>query len=468
MNIFSNRNACSVLYRILFVISLLFFTQLLFTACGGSGSSDGPIDGSGKIGDGGGAPPGDGESSGGGAPSGGGSPGGTVPDGFIPGSGTGAGSGDGTQAGTLTAGDIDDNLNFTAFENYISTVLQADTNHIFPDFHLTDRVIIRVVDMNGDGVANAQLSFSDTLASPLFETTANSNGDYYLFPTLDPIGENRIITLSVTPPGLDTPSIEVSINLDDLNADRTVDITLADWTRMLPDTLDLMFVIDATGSMSDELEFLKAEFQSIIENIQTAYSGVAMRFGLVVYRDIGDTYVTKSFAFTDSVTEMKAQLSAQSASGGGDYPEAMEQAMGEALKAQWRSGTTAKVLFLVADAPPHDKNITATFTEALSAREKGIQIFPLAASGVADVAEALMRVMAVVTHSRYSFLTDDSGVGNIHAEPKIPCYVVTRLDQLMMRIISGVLSGARVEPVTDDIIRTVGSYNEGVCGEVIP
>ena len=93
----------------------------------------------------------------------------------------------------------------------------------------------------------------------------------------------------------------------------------------------------------------------------------------------------------------------------------------------------------------------------------GLRIYPLAASGVADTAEYLMRVMAATTHSRYLFLTDDSGVGNAHAEPKVPCYTVTRLDQLLIRMIASELSGQRVEAADDQIIRSVGQQDGGVC-----
>jgi hypothetical protein len=74
-----------------------------------------------------------------------------------------------------------------------------------------------------------------------------------------------------------------------------------------------------------------------------------------------------------------------------------------------------------------------------------------------------MRMMAATTHGRYLFLTDDSGVGNAHAEPRVPCYVVTRLDQLLIRVIAGELSGQRTEAAPDQIVRSVGQQDGGVC-----
>jgi hypothetical protein len=165
---------------------------------------------------------------------------------------------------------------------------------------------------------------------------------------------------------------------------------------------------------------------------------------------------------------MQIQLSEQQARGGGDYPEAMEQALETALNAQWRDGNVARMLFLVADAPPHDRNFAEMLTQVRIARHKGIRIYPLAASGVGDEAEFLMRNAGVLTQGRYLFLTDDSGVGSSHQEPSVSCYVVTRLDQLMTRVIASELAGQRLEAATTDIIRSVGDYNAGVCGETQP
>jgi hypothetical protein len=74
--------------------------------------------------------------------------------------------------------------------------------------------------------------------------------------------------------------------------------------------------------------------------------------------------------------------------------------------------------------------------------------------------------MAAATQSRYVFLTDDSGVGNPHAPPAIDCYLVTRLDTLIQRIIDSQVAGRRIEPERNEIIRTVGQYDAGRC--VIP
>ncbi|WP_235955176.1 hypothetical protein [Sphingobium psychrophilum] len=93
-----------------------------------------------------------------------------------------------------------------------------------------------------------------------------------------------------------------------------------------------------------------------------------------------------------------------------------------------------------------------------------MRIVPVAASGVEDNAQYVMRAMAALTGGRYILLPDDSGIGNGHAKPDISCYVVTRLDQLISPVLAGIVEGHRVEPEQREIIRTVGSYDRGRCG----
>ena len=117
----------------------------------------------------------------------------------------------------------------------------------------------------------------------------------------------------------------------------------------LPKNLDLLFLVDTTGSMGDELSYLNSEFKAITSTLATRFPNVNQRDGLVVYRDRGDEYLTRTFPFTSSVDEFRRNLTAQKVEGGGDIPEAMEVGLEEAGKMQWRTADTARVMFLVAD-----------------------------------------------------------------------------------------------------------------------
>ncbi|MCF6274293.1 MAG: VWA domain-containing protein, partial [Robiginitomaculum sp.] len=232
--------------------------------------------------------------------------------------------------------------------------------------------------------------------------------------------------------------------------------------RQAIESLDLLLTIDATGSMGDEMRYLQSELKAIVGRVEVANPGIDIRTGLIVYRDKGDAYIIREIPFTDDLEDFRKSLSEQNANGGGDTPEAMHLAMQAGLKMNWRKDAL-KVNLLVADAPPHDQYISDTWEAGLISRSRGIHIVPLAASGVDKTAEFLMRSMAQITGGRFLFLTDDSGIGNPHAEPSVDCYVVTRLDGLVTRVLSSLIKGERVEPEADDVIRSVGNYRSGIC-----
>jgi hypothetical protein len=229
--------------------------------------------------------------------------------------------------------------------------------------------------------------------------------------------------------------------------------------------LDLMLVMDVTGSMGDELAYLQSELKAIIDRIERRNGNLDIRLGFSFYRDQGDDFVTRTVPFTGDFDRAQQVLAAQYANGGGDYEEAMQDALVRAAGLEWRPDAV-KSLLLVADAPPHDRDVPLAWRAAEHLRAERVHIVPVGASGVADVAEYVMRGMAAATQSRYVFLTDDSGVGNPHAPPAIDCYLVTRLDTLIQRIIDSQVAGRRIEPERNEIIRTVGQYDAGRC--VIP
>jgi len=348
------------------------------------------------------------------------------------------------QSGILTAADIDDNLNLNYFQKYVNRVLQSTKENVFPFMSTKDRVKLTIEDTNGKGINRVKVKVGD------FIGYTNSQGILYLFPSVDKIPTQTTLELN----GKSKPI--------DLSTQKEFTITF-NKTSSLPKSLDLMFVVDTTGSMGDEMRYLAKEFDAIVSNVKEKHPDVQIRFGLTLYRDKGDEYVIRNFEFTSDVKTMKEQFKKQSAKGGGDYPEAMEEGVEKALEASWRAEDGVRMMFLVADAPPHDENIKQMVPIIELAREKGIHIYSLGASGVAEKAEYIMRHLALFTQGRYLWLTDDSGVGNSHKEPKVNCYQVTRLDQLISRVIQSELSGKRIEADSDSILRTVGSYQNGIC-----
>ncbi len=202
--------------------------------------------------------------------------------------------------------------------------------------------------------------------------------------------------------------------------------------------VDIMFVTDATGSMGDEMEYLKVELKDVIRKVQALNEQLDMRLSCNFYRDVGDEFVVRSNPFTSNIDESIDILKAQRAGGGGDYEEAVEQALEDAIRDHhWSMTAQARLLFLVLDAPPHHNQQSVAMIQGLAeeAAQKGITIIPVASSGVNKDTEFLLRFLSMATNGEYVFLTNHSGIGNSHIEPTIGSYDVEYLNELLVNLI---------------------------------
>jgi len=363
------------------------------------------------------------------------------------------------QSGTLTAGSLDDHDRYGEFLDYVNTARQRASGQTLSSFD-GRRIPIKVVTPQGAPVAHAKVTIavieppSDggpdeiELRYPagqqpprrLVTLHTGTDGRASLVPSLDGAGSATKFEISVETAAGTTATLIESIE----HGEWTVEVDEA--RRPLPQKLDLALVIDTTGSMGDELEYLKVEIDSIAARIKRLFPDVDQRFALILYRDNGDEYVTRTFDFTGSISDFRNQLARQQANGGGDYPEAMQEALRQTNELSWRDGSAARVAFLVGDAPPHTQHFDQTLESVMQLRRKEVTLFPIAASGVRREAEYLMRISAFLTMGQYLFLTDHSGVGNSHAKPTTPKYTVERLDQLMVRMVTTELAGEPVLP----------------------
>jgi hypothetical protein len=252
-------------------------------------------------------------------------------------------------------------------------------------------------------------------------------------------------------------------------ADRDQAHGLFSGNRPARSRLDIAIVIDTTGSMQDEAAYLSAEFQNISAAITAQFPNADQHWALVAYRDRpdtdpGDEYVVRSWDFTTDLASYQRTIGALTAANGGDYPEAPDIGLATANGLSWRTDpAVARLAFWVADAPQHDQYAGAMAQDFSDARAKGIHLYPISASGADELLEYTMRSGAQVTGGRYLFLTDDSGIGDPHLVPSIPCYFVTKLGKAIIRMASIELSGVYVEPAAADVIRTGGNPSAGQC-----
>jgi hypothetical protein len=364
----------------------------------------------------------------------------------------------GTQlpAGQMTAGTWDDNLNFSFYSTYLANSTEAELAGM-PVIPRGDRMVILVKSADAQPVAGVQVTVADTQGHAWTSTTG-AEGRVLYFPAWAGVAPGAALGITAT-----LGSLSATTTTTATAAAGTVEIVLAQTALPQVAALDLAFLIDTTGSMGDELSYLQRELDNIVGGIATQFPGFAQRFALVLYRDTADQYVVRSFDFTTDLSTFRAHLAAQSAVGGGDMPEAVDQGLAAATALSWNDGAVARVAFWIADAP-HHVGLEAKVVTALGAAvRKAVHIYPVAASGIDDLGELTMRAAAEVTGGRYLFLTSDSGIGGAHAEPHIPCYYVTTLAAAMRRMVATELAGIYLPPDPADVLRTGGDPQNQQC-----
>lgn len=120
--------------------------------------------------------------------------------------------------------------------------------------------------------------------------------------------------------------------------------------------LDLIFVIDLTGSMGDDIEEVQEQASDIVEYISDNIP--SWRIAIVGYRDFGESVVFEDYAFSSDKGDILNNIDDLSVYGGGDFPEAVYEGLMRAIMTEeigdWRDGVHKKII-LMGDAPPHEK-----------------------------------------------------------------------------------------------------------------
>lgn len=182
--------------------------------------------------------------------------------------------------------------------------------------------------------------------------------------------------------------------------------------RMARPRMEVVFVLDTTGSMSGMIAGAKQKIWAIANKLKSARPTPEIRFGLVGYRDRRDAYVTRVFGLTGNLDEVYTNLHAFEAQGGGDEPESVNEALHRAVRdLQWSTDPEVlRVVFLVGDARPHmDYQDDVKYPETCRlANARGILINTLQCGRLSGTEQA-WREIAFLTNGTYGAILQDGG-----------------------------------------------------------
>lgn len=182
-------------------------------------------------------------------------------------------------------------------------------------------------------------------------------------------------------------------------------------------TLEMVFVLDTTGSMGGLIDGAKQRIWGIINEVMQTPAHPAVRVGLVAYRDRGDQYVTQILPVTNDLDKVYTTLMDFRADGGGDGPEDVRQALSDGvLKAGWSKASPdiAQVVFLVGDAPPHDDyaQVPDTLVTTAHAVKSGMTVNTIQC-GADDSTRQIWQTIAQRGEGRFFSIAQDGGVATI-------------------------------------------------------
>jgi Mg-chelatase subunit ChlD len=296
---------------------------------------------------------------------------------------------------SVRAGEWDDNANYREFQRWLATESQQP----FRPVNTASRQFIVVRDSEGKAVPRCPVSVEDGRGRKI-KLTTTASGRAILFPVAEGLSGSNLTATA------DCQNAKATSRFSLAQSDGVIDLKLAA-RRALPAVydVDIAFILDTTGSMSEEIAAVKGTIQKVASSLNGA--NIRVRMGMVEYKDRTDPFVTKVYPMTRDLGGFSRQVASVVASGGGDTPEDAVAGLNAGLtKLDWGGGALVKLAFLIGDAPPHlDYQDGPDYTADMrDAAHRGIQVFTVAASGMDDLGQVVWRQIAQYTGASSLFV----------------------------------------------------------------
>ncbi|MCB9689786.1 MAG: VWA domain-containing protein [Alphaproteobacteria bacterium] len=337
------------------------------------------------------------------------------------------------EASPPRAGSTDDNADLRGFLRFVgSWTDRPDMEGRWAPLDVRDQVWVRVLDAEGAPRVGAHVLVRDEAGHAVLDGTTQGDGQVPFRPWLDGDG----------------PASTYRVEVDEVSRDWTprADLVVAtDAPHAAPDRVpvDVVLILDTTGSMGDELATLTGCLRDVVQRLERDLGGVDLRIGVVSYRDRGDLYVTDVLFPTADLGVVDDTLRGTHAKGGGDTEESLNEALAVAARLPYRP-EAARVAFLLADAPPHmdyadDLPYDQGVRRAVAA---GLRVHTVAASGLDDVGSLVFRQIAQFTHGRFLFLEYEDDLAASAADHGVEGQVeANTLDHLLYDLVRAEVVG---------------------------
>lgn len=345
----------------------------------------------------------------------------------------------------VRAGEWDDNANYREFQK-----LLAGHSRGVHAVDIRDRQFLVVRDIDGKPVPSCRLAVSSG-GRVVARLTTLSNGRAILFPRAHGVQQPDLrITGRCGQVGL---AADAQIT----EGEGVIELSLSQARELPPrPRLDLAFVLDSTGSMAEEIAGVKATIRAVARELDAL--GADIRVGLVEFKDRSDSFVTRVYPMTEDLDAFATEVDRIHAQGGGDRPESVNAGLSVAIsQLSWDTGATARIAFLVGDAPPHlDYADDVSYATSMRhAARRGIQVHTIAASGMDLPGQIIWRQIAQYTGGTNLFvLRGGAGPQSTGAgDPVASCggaqdsYTSGNLDALVLGKLRAALAAVDADPM---------------------
>ena len=355
------------------------------------------------------------------------------------------------QSGGLKAGFADDNQQFNYFLNFLNQYKSSVNSYAYD---INERIHLLLEDKDGKSLPNVEIKIFDRKESRLLdEGKTYADGSYFFYPS-EVAAKDKTFHVGYT---VDDVYQTVVVKR---NGPRTI-IIQADQARDLqPRTpVDIVFILDTTGSMGEEIKRLIATIDLIHMNLSALSNQTLIRFGMVLYRDKDDKYRTQVVPLTSDIDVFRQALENVRAAGGGDTPEDLQAALHKAMRNVDWNQDGLRLGFVITDASAHlDYGQRYTYiSAALEAKKKGIKLFTVGTGGLDIRGEYVLRQISQLTYAKYLFLTygketgeNVGGVAGSVSHHTGSNYQTDKLEAIIMRLAKEEISNFTDDPLEMD------------------